>query len=166
MWIFIEASVTDFLTVRAHGKSTTALKSIGVSALFFSVRPESEAWLQLTQPGSFSRDYEYSVSDAKSKELVETVSMATETRGALSIFGGGMVAISPHSRDTKSSVAPKSSTRASQSVIPAFRTTTPISNPAKGQSSKQGDRDQFLSIDAICKPPHKSDCLKDNLQLF
>lgn len=37
------------------------------------------------------------MSDVKEENLVEMVSMATETRGALSIFGRGMVAVSPDS---------------------------------------------------------------------
>lgn len=95
----------------------------------FSVRSESEVWLKFTQPGSSSWDTEYSVSDVREENLVEMVSMATETRGALSIFGRGMVVVSPDSWSFKSSIASKPASRASQSVAPAFRSIISITNP-------------------------------------
>lgn len=86
------------------------------------------------------------MSDVREENLVEMVSMATETRGALSIFGRGMVVVSPDSWSSKSSIASKPASRASQSVAPAFRSIISITNPAGGQPSIHGDSDQFLLV--------------------
>lgn len=86
------------------------------------------------------------MSDVKEENLVEIVSMATETRGALSIFGGGMFAISPDLWSSKSSIASMPASRASQTVVPAFRSTISITNPEGGQPSIHGDSDQFLVV--------------------